>query len=119
MCDCCEDKPAAASPVVRWSDGPARLTLLGGPPETSGMRSGRMDLGPGEEVGLHNTGTYEEALVIVEGSGVAELAGVTIPIEAGQLLYVPPRTPHNIRNIRAPRLRYLYIVAPAFQSGKR
>jgi mannose-6-phosphate isomerase-like protein (cupin superfamily) len=83
------------------------------------MRCGRVDLKSGEEVGAHNTGAHEEMLVIIEGAGVAELAATPMRIEAGQVLYVPPETPHNIRNVDSPRLRYLFIVAPVTPAVRR
>lgn len=118
MCECCHDKNEAAPAVLRWTDGPAYLPLLTGVPQTQGMRCGRVDLKPGEEVGAHNTGAHEETLVIIEGAGVAELAATPMRIEAGQVLYVPPETPHNIRNVDSPRLRYLFIVAPVTSAAR-
>lgn len=119
MCECCHDKEGAAPTVLRWTDGPAYLPLLRGAPQTQGMRCGRVDLKPGEEVGAHNTGAHEETLVIIEGAGVAELAATPVRIEAGQVLYVPPETPHNIRNVDSPRLRYLFIVAPVAPAARQ
>jgi len=118
VCECCHDKEGAAPAVLRWTDGPAYLPLLTGSPQTCGMRCGRVDLKSGEEVGAHNTGAHEETLVIVEGAGVAELAATPTRIEAGQVLYVPPETPHNIRNVDSPRLRYLFIVAPVASAAR-
>jgi len=118
VCECCHDREGAAPAVLRWTDGPPSLPLLTGVPQTQGMRCGRVDLKPGEEVGVHNTGAHEETLVIIEGAGVAELAATPVRVEAGQVLYVPPQTPHNIRNVDSPRLRYLFIVAPVASAAR-
>jgi len=49
--------------------------LLKGSPQTSGMRGGSVKLKPGESVGWHSTSANEEALVILRGSGVANIEG--------------------------------------------
>jgi mannose-6-phosphate isomerase-like protein (cupin superfamily) len=103
------------APLVRDTAGTeARRMLLGGPPETRGMRSGRILLAPGEEVGRHSTRGHEEALVILEGAGRLEIDGrESLPLAAGQVAYVPPETFHNVRADGPGPLRYIFIVAPA------
>ena len=41
--------------------------LLGGAPDTCGMKSGNVLLRPGEEVGEHSTEEKEEAILILSG----------------------------------------------------
>lgn len=78
------------------------------------MRAGMVTLGPSEECGRHSTEAYEELLIILEGSGEAELEGHgTLPVAAGQVVYFPPRTHHNVCQRGAGPLRYVYVVAPA------
>ena len=48
-------------------------SLLRGKPQTYGMRSGFVRLSPGETIGWHSTGKYEETLVILSGEGAAEM----------------------------------------------
>jgi len=99
--------------VVDWMGGQAYLPLLEGPPTTCGMRSGRVALKAGEEVGEHSTGDHEEVLVIIEGGGEVCLEGhKPLAIREGQAVYIPPQSRHNVRNIESPLLRYLYVVAP-------
>ncbi len=45
------------------------------PPRTHNIRSGRVALMPGENVGVHNTDTMEEVLVVLEGTGEARIGG--------------------------------------------
>lgn len=117
-CRCDGPGSADAPNVLSWTAGDAYLPLLQGPPTTRGMRSGRVDLGPGDQIGRHDTGDHEEVLVVIEGCGVAELAGRDpVRIQAGQVLYVPPHTAHNIHNLSCPRLRYVYVVAPVPADG--
>lgn len=78
------------------------------------MRAGMVTLGAGEECGRHSTEAYEELLIILEGSGDAELEGHgDFPVAAGHVAYIPPRTYHNVRQRGAGPLRYVYVVAPA------
>jgi quercetin dioxygenase-like cupin family protein len=45
--------------------------LLKGAPQTGGMRGGSVKLKPGESAGWHSTNQNEEALVILDGHGIA------------------------------------------------
>ncbi len=87
--------------------------LLDGPPQTCGMRCGRVVLKPEESAGEHTTGHHEEVLVILEGRGELWFRDFpSLAAEEGHLLYVPPETVHDVRNTGAAALRYLYLVAP-------
>ena len=70
-----------------------RRTLLAGPPQTAGMRSGVVVLAAGESVGQHTTGLREEVIVVLEGRGEVRVEGVgPLAVEAGMAAYVPPAT---------------------------
>jgi mannose-6-phosphate isomerase-like protein (cupin superfamily) len=78
------------------------------------MRSGLIQLTPGEDVGLHSTKQDEEMLIILEGQGQVEIEGrVKLKISGGQVAYVPPMTKHNVRNRGTAPLKYIFIVAGA------
>jgi mannose-6-phosphate isomerase-like protein (cupin superfamily) len=106
--------PSGLKPYrVPFTKGEDYQLLLDGPPQTRGMRCGRVVLKPGETAGEHTTGQYEEVLIILEGQG--ELWFKDLPSLAagkGYLLYVPPQVNHDVRNTGTAELRYLYIVAP-------
>lgn len=88
--------------------------LLKGEPQTAGMRSGFVRLKPWEAVGWHTTGDHEEALVILRGSGEAQIEGrESMPIAARMMAYIPPATRHNVQNTGRELLEYVYVVAPA------
>jgi quercetin dioxygenase-like cupin family protein len=77
------------------------------------MRSGRVSLKAGQDVGEHSTGDHEEIVIVLAGRGLACAPGrEPLPLEAGQALYVPPHTAHNMRNLDAPLFQYIYVVAP-------
>ena len=87
--------------------------LLRGAPQSSGMRSGYVRLNPGESVGKHSTEDHEEALVILQGEGRAEVEGHdAVPISSRHLIYIPPRATHNVTNTGSGVLEYVYVVAP-------
>jgi mannose-6-phosphate isomerase-like protein (cupin superfamily) len=87
--------------------------LLKGEPQTAGMRSGFVRLKPWEAVGWHTTGDHEEALVILHGSGEAQIEGRTpLPIAPRMMVYIPPATRHNVQNTGRELLEYVYVVAP-------
>ena len=103
--------------LVWQGEGPY-APLLEGPPGTRGMRSGRVSLKAGEEVGEHSTGAHEEIVIVVKGRGRALARGrEPIDIQAGQAVYVPPHTVHNMQNADAPLFEYLFVVAPVPEAG--
>ena len=91
-----------------------RRTLLGGPPQTAGMRSGVVVLAPGEAVGRHTTGRREEFIVVFEGRGELRVEpDGALSIGAGMAAYVPPAREHDVVNVGDHPLRYVYVVAAA------
>jgi quercetin dioxygenase-like cupin family protein len=94
------------------------LRLLAGVPETKGMKSGYVILQPGESVGSHSTEAKEEAVIILEGTLQVLAGGEPVQI-AGKdsLVYVPPQTEHDMKNIGAGAARYVYVVSPVLPEG--
>lgn len=98
--------------------GPARRSLLAGPPESAGMRSGLVVLAAGESVGRHTTGSREEAIVVLEGRGELRVDGAApLVVDTGTAAYVPPGTGHDVANPGETTLRYVYVVAEASGAG--
>jgi quercetin dioxygenase-like cupin family protein len=93
--------------------------LLKGAPQTSGMRGGSVKLRSGESVGWHSTSANEEALVILHGSGVANIEGhPDVPLKEKMLAYIPPATRHNVTNNGSQVLEYVWVVAPTAEAAK-
>ena len=108
--------PQAAQPqpkvISLRSQGEGYLRLLGGPPETSTMRSGLVTLAPGKSVGRHNTEKYEEMLVPLEGEGELRITGQPpVQIKPGLITYAPAHSEHDVINTGSKPLRYIFIVA--------
>ena len=87
--------------------------LLAGVPQTCGMKSGAMVLQPGDAVGEHVTEQKEEAIIILAGQAEVFVAGKpAFTAAAGELVYIPPQTSHDIKNCGAVPLKYIYVVTP-------
>lgn len=104
----------SAKVIVLDSLGEEYQRVLGGPPESVGMRSGLVTLAPGSSIGEHNTEAYEELVIVFEGQGeMRVVGGEVLSLEAGVVAYCPPRTQHDVVNTGTQKLQYLYVVAPA------
>jgi quercetin dioxygenase-like cupin family protein len=112
-----QEKQASRDPLTFLLDcSSGDCPLLKGAPQTSGMRGGSVKLRPGESVGWHSTGEHEEALVILHGSGVANIEGrAGVPVHEKMLAYIPPATKHNVTNTGTGLLEYVWVVAPVGQ----
>ena len=77
------------------------------------IRSGRVILRKGENVGEHITNGVEELLVILEGTAEVIIHGKkTIKAMKNAAVYIPPNTRHDVRNKNSRVMRYLYITSP-------
>ncbi len=86
--------------------------ILGGPPESVTMRSGYVVLMPQQSVGRHNTGSYEELVIVLDGEGEMLLGdGSSLKLGPNSVAYCPPATEHDVRNTGSMPLRYVYVVA--------
>lgn len=95
------------------SDGSSYYEIIKNPPSVT-MRSGLVTLKTGEEVGWHSTKNHEELIVILEGSGDVKAEGIgDFSVSKGQVVYMPPETPHNVINPNHEPLKYIFIVARA------
>ncbi len=99
--------------VIKYEKGKTDyVRLLGGPPESFGMRSGLVSLQPGQSVGKHNTEEYEELLIVLQGQGEMQIAGgKTLNLTINSAAYCPPHTEHNVLNTSKEPLYYIYVVA--------
>lgn len=94
------------------SDGNKYQNLLNND-NASKMHSGFITLKPGEDVGKHTTGKNEELIVVVEGSGEIEAAGVKRAVKKGDIGYNPPQTEHNVINNSTEPMKYIFVVSEA------
>jgi mannose-6-phosphate isomerase-like protein (cupin superfamily) len=100
--------------IVNLDDKAEYQRILEGRPQTLGMRSGRVHLGPGQACGQHSTKNHEELLVFLAGQGELLVGtGVRHLVGVGKVAYIPPETLHDVSNTGTEPLVYIYCVAPA------
>ncbi|MDD5566221.1 MAG: cupin domain-containing protein [Candidatus Omnitrophica bacterium] len=101
-------------PLVTPIGGDERFQrLLAGIPATAGMKSGYVTLKPQESIGEHVTDAKEEAIIILEGTAEVYIEGkLFCAVQAKSLVYIPPETGHDIKNIGNGTLRYVYVTMP-------
>ena len=86
--------------------------IFPGPPKTASMHSGLVVLTPGTSVGRHSTKKYEEAIVVLSGSGEFRVTGgPTLQLSPNSVAYCPPKREHDVVNTGTAPLRYIYIAA--------
>jgi len=94
--------------------GSKRFTrLYAGADRDKGLRSGFVCLKPKESVGEHDTGSKEEALIVIKGSAVVHCGRKSFKVSKGSFVYIPPATRHDIENAGRKALQYVYVTAPA------
>lgn len=87
--------------------------ILKGKPQTLSLRCGYVNLKPKEDVGEHSTDKKEEVIVVLSGKAEVSCQGQRPFIaKTNSVVYIPPNTRHNVKNIDAKTLRYLYMVNP-------
>ncbi len=98
--------------LVEISDTTADYQRVLNPPQTISMHSGAVVLLPSKSVGKHSTEDYEEAVIVLAGSGEMRITGgETLKLKPNSVAYCPPHTEHDVVNTGLQPLRYLYIVA--------
>ncbi len=96
--------------VVLNLDSAYYQSIFHGAPEAVLFHSGLVTLQPDESVGIHNTKTYEEMIIVLEGDGQLIITkGDNFQLKYGVVAYCPPHTEHNVKNTGAKPLKYIYI----------
>ena len=107
-------KDSKAKPLVVELNGESvdYQKVLAGPPQTVSMESGLVILAPAKSVGKHSTKSYEEAVIVLAGTGEMRITdGQTLKLKPNVVAYCPPLTEHDVVNTGSVPLRYLYVVA--------
>lgn len=71
-----------------------------------------MSIAPGESIGAETHRDLEQCLFIVDGTGRAELAGRTTPIDDDSVVCVPPGVEHDIVNTGREPLKLFTVYSP-------
>jgi len=88
------------------------------PPVSKALKSGRVRLSPGEEIGEHVTEKREELLVVLKGTATLINSGEVIELKEGETRYIKEGVKHNVKNTSNIPLEYIYVVS-LFDSEKR
>ncbi|MFC1667437.1 cupin domain-containing protein [Candidatus Omnitrophota bacterium] len=100
--------------VIKLESGQRYQRLLNKESGTFGIKSGHVTLKSGESIGEHSTGEREEVVVILKGSGEAIInKNSTLKIEKDSILYVPPKTTHDIKNTGGDIFEYIFTISLA------
>ena len=109
-----QSRDSKAKPLVVQLNGESvdYQKVLAGPPQTVSMESGLVVLAPAKSVGKHSTKSYEEAVIVLAGTGEMRVTnGQTLKLKPNVVAYCPPLTEHDVVNTGLIPLRYLYVVA--------
>jgi len=101
-------------PFVKTLDSARKFKrLFGNSRKKKGLCSGFIILKRGKSIGIHSTGKREEIIIVLEGKAQVSIADKHFILKNGMVLYIPPNTLHNVKNIDARLLKYLYVTAAA------
>jgi mannose-6-phosphate isomerase-like protein (cupin superfamily) len=88
------------------------LRLIGDSDKLKGLRSGYVVLKSKESIGEHNTGSSEEVIFIISGSGsVCYGKKNIVTVKNNSFVFIPAQTPHNVTNTGRNLLKYIYTAA--------
>ncbi len=105
----------AGPAATKWRKvalGSAEQSILDGRPMTAGMMSGLVVLKPGEAMHRHSTESNEEEIIVLAGQATLSIGAESAEAHAGEVVYIPPRTSHELRNAGTEDLRYVWVAAP-------
>lgn len=81
------------------------------PPESRLLKSGRVTLSPGEEIGWHVTENREELIVILKGTATLLTGSTQTVLNPGDTHFVQEGVNHNVRNDSEGEVEYVYTVS--------
>jgi quercetin dioxygenase-like cupin family protein len=100
--------------ITFYPDSAQYQCLFDGEKDTVVFHSGVVTLAPKQTVGSHNTESYEEMIIVLQGRGRLELADRRrFDIAYGKIAFCPPFTEHNVVNTGDKDLKYIYVATKA------
>ena len=87
-----------------------KYKLLIKPPDSKTMKSGRVILESGEEVGEHVTENKEEMIIVIKGIATLFREGISTIVNSGETVYIKEGVKHNVKNETDDELEYVYVV---------
>jgi len=100
---------------VNYRGGQSSYLLLGkGDFGSQNLAVTWVDCPPGSQQEIHRHERQEQVCVITRGRGLMIVGRERDEVEAGMLVFVPPRTEHAIRNTGKGLVTYVSATAPPF-----
>jgi mannose-1-phosphate guanylyltransferase / mannose-6-phosphate isomerase len=81
------------------------------PPQSKKLKSGRVILKSGEDVGWHVTEKREELIIILKGKAKIFNEQEEIVLKEKQTFYISEGKKHNVLNMGKTNLEYIYVVS--------
>ncbi|MCX6817487.1 MAG: cupin domain-containing protein [Candidatus Aenigmarchaeota archaeon] len=81
------------------------------PPESRALKSGKVVLMPGEEVGEHVTTAREEVIIVLRGEAAVVKNGKYHRVVEGEAHYIKEGVSHNVKNLSDAPVEYVYVVS--------
>ncbi|MCG3148958.1 MAG: hypothetical protein PCFJNLEI_02410 [Verrucomicrobiae bacterium] len=72
------------------------------------------EVAPGGHTPLHQHG-YEHEILIMEGAGTVWRAGQELPLQAGDVLYIPADEKHQFKNAGQQAFKFMCLIPAKFQ----
>ncbi len=88
--------------------------LLGLPDDDSPMSITIVEAAPGSQQPLHAHPASTQIYLVIDGSGRMILDGEETDVTRGDMVWIPPRARHAIRNTADQTLTYVSATAPPF-----
>ncbi len=79
--------------------------------------SGYVVLGPGKEVGEHETGGGEELITFIEGAAEVSFGKRKKMVHSPAVVLTPAHTPHNVKNNSKKPVKYVYTYIMAMDNS--
>ena len=90
----------------------SRLLLTAGPSGPRQLSVTWVECQPGSQHALHAHRAHEQVCVVVQGRGQMLVGAEARKVGRGALVFVPPATPHAVRNIGGQLLVYVSATSP-------
>ncbi|ADM10354.1 hypothetical protein PB2503_11544 [Parvularcula bermudensis HTCC2503] len=102
------------SPTSVYGEGISLAPVIGrtGPVATDALSVTRFRLEAGAALPLLKTAEGTEALIVLDGTGIAEVGETRQSIAPGDIVFMPPILPHRVEAVTD--LRFLAVTAPAY-----
>ncbi|MBN1502163.1 cupin domain-containing protein [Candidatus Woesearchaeota archaeon] len=88
-----------------------KTTKIVRPPESKALKSGRVVLCKGEEIGEHVTTDKEELIIVIKGKATLMHGHDTFELKQGETHFIKEGVAHNVINYYDDELEYIYVVS--------